>query len=486
MQSNKHIVQIIFAIAFCAIVSVGFSHVAHAQTQPYTYQPLATVPIGNGTVFLTNGTANNSVNPVAYIQNLYVFAFSAGIVIAVVSGVWSGLEYMMSESVTNKSNALGRIKNVGWGFALLLCSYLLLDLINPQLVNFNLNLGNVGNGNLVGDAQTQQDSLNVLASQSATNAATAQIASQTAQQQVTTLQNQIGLCADMQTDPSVSASSLTQAGCDDAGMKNLNTQLTQAQTNAQQAATAAATAAATQQAQTQAVVDGAKATVTSLRTQLTQAQATLSAAQTPAARAAAQSTIDSLNQQITTAQANVIYQQQQQNLANSTTQAEAALANGDTSVIQALQSAISNQKMNISTLANQDTSANSTGLENTLQSENTALNTESTDLTSLQENITAVKSVTDSAITSIQKSSPAFGATPQAYVQSLLGQYSQTTLTSAANNVISTPGLQTSQQAYINQQNTNIQNAIMQQCVTTFGSNNAASCSSAGGASGSW
>src|ERR1700679_1215907 len=117
MPRNNHILQIFFALLVFTAVAVGFSHEAHAQQ--YQYPPLATVPI-SGTQNLT--TAGQAVSPASYIQNLYVFAFSAGIVIAVVSGVWAGVEYMLSESVTNKSNALGRIKNVGWGFLLLLTS----------------------------------------------------------------------------------------------------------------------------------------------------------------------------------------------------------------------------------------------------------------------------------------------------------------------------------------------------------------------------
>lgn len=171
MPKNKHLFQILFTLVILTAVSVGFAHSAHAQT-PYQYTPLATVPN------LT--TANTPIAPATYIQNLYVFAFSIGIVIAVVSGVWAGVEYMLSASVTNKSNALGRIKNVGWGFLLLLCSYVFLKLINPQLVNFNLNLGTINTTSLATNLSAQQQQINTLETAANNAVITAQAAAATA------------------------------------------------------------------------------------------------------------------------------------------------------------------------------------------------------------------------------------------------------------------------------------------------------------------
>ncbi len=184
MQKNKHLFQIIFAVTVFTALSGGFSHLAHAD-QPFSYTPLATIPN-----LTTAGTPITS--PATYVQGLYVFAFSIGIVIAVVSGVWAGVEYMLSESVTSKEGAKKRITGVIWGFALLLCSYVILDLINPQLVSFNLNLGAKYNSqsNLSGDlaaqsaAQQAQQKLE-------TTANNAVIQSRTAQQNLTTAQQNL-------------------------------------------------------------------------------------------------------------------------------------------------------------------------------------------------------------------------------------------------------------------------------------------------------
>ena len=182
MQKNKHIIQILLTLAILIASSFGLSHSAHAQG--FQYYPLATVPIGT-TGSLTQ--AGQAVSPSTYIGNLYTFAFSIAIIIAVVSGVWAGVLYMVSESVTTKSSALNRIKNVGWGFALLLCSYLILNIINPQLVSWNLNLGNIDTSVQSGNLTTQQAQQLVL--QTAANNAVAQ--SQTDAQNLTTAQTAV-------------------------------------------------------------------------------------------------------------------------------------------------------------------------------------------------------------------------------------------------------------------------------------------------------
>jgi len=208
MQSNKHIYQIIFSVFLFTALSVGFSHSAHAQTL-YQYTPLATVPIGNGTTNLTQ--AGKVVTPSTYITNLYTFAFGIGIVIAVGSGVWAGIEWMFGGDNPSKiASAKSRLQNVGWGFLLLLCSYTILDIINPQLVTFNLNLGVIDTANLTNDLNTQTatvSQLQALALSSQNTVAAQQQASKNAvqnlQTSITNLTNQLG---DQSLTPSQKAS----------------------------------------------------------------------------------------------------------------------------------------------------------------------------------------------------------------------------------------------------------------------------------------
>jgi len=192
MQNHKHIIIRFSAITTIVCMGLLYANEIYAQAQAFTVVPLTTLP------GLT--TAGTAVNPTTYIQGLYAFAISIGVVIAVLSGVYAGIEYMLSESsFTTKEKAIKRIQNVGWGALLLLSSYLLLEIINPQLVQWNLSLGTINNSQLSGlvatDAAAQltqlaadQQALATAATNNQTTAKNNAAALQTAQTTLSTLQ----------------------------------------------------------------------------------------------------------------------------------------------------------------------------------------------------------------------------------------------------------------------------------------------------------
>lgn len=69
-------------------------------------------------------------------------AFNYGIaiagVLAVVMIVWGGVEIMLSESVFSKDEGKKKIKNALIGLFLALFSWLILYIINPEILNFKL------------------------------------------------------------------------------------------------------------------------------------------------------------------------------------------------------------------------------------------------------------------------------------------------------------------------------------------------------------
>ena len=69
-------------------------------------------------------------------QTLFVVIFSAAIIMV----VWAGFEYMLTDVVTTKGNAKKRLENAVWGLVIIGLSYLVLYIINPDLVNFELEL----------------------------------------------------------------------------------------------------------------------------------------------------------------------------------------------------------------------------------------------------------------------------------------------------------------------------------------------------------
>lgn len=107
-----------FSIALAAANSDG--------SLPYTpLEPLPGVP--------QNGTANFG----ALLQGLFTLLLSLGALIAVAALVVGGITYMVSDVVDRKHEAKTRMYSAVWGLLLLLASFLILNTVNPQLVNFS-------------------------------------------------------------------------------------------------------------------------------------------------------------------------------------------------------------------------------------------------------------------------------------------------------------------------------------------------------------
>ena len=133
---KKILVVAVFALLLTFIVPI-FSNVASAEDQglstPITlkgqpYQPLSPLP---GTTGTTLG---------GYLTGLFKLVIGIAIILAVVMMILSGLEYMVSEAVGKKEEAIKKINAALFGLLLTFGSYVFLNTINPALVDFKLNI----------------------------------------------------------------------------------------------------------------------------------------------------------------------------------------------------------------------------------------------------------------------------------------------------------------------------------------------------------
>jgi len=69
---------------------------------------------------------------------VYRFGIAAAVILALIMIIWGGIEYMTSDAWFNKEEAKKKINDSLMGLGLALISYVLLYIINPCLVNFNL------------------------------------------------------------------------------------------------------------------------------------------------------------------------------------------------------------------------------------------------------------------------------------------------------------------------------------------------------------
>jgi len=96
-------------------------------------------------------SANGSYNPTqpgafaAIINAIFRVLITVGALLAVFSLTIGGVQYMVTGSTALKSRAISRVKAALWGIALIAGIWLILNTLNPQLLNFNFNPCSAGN-----------------------------------------------------------------------------------------------------------------------------------------------------------------------------------------------------------------------------------------------------------------------------------------------------------------------------------------------------
>ncbi|KKT40900.1 MAG: hypothetical protein UW28_C0017G0004 [Parcubacteria group bacterium GW2011_GWA2_44_13] len=114
--------KIIFIAVFAAIFMVFFSH---ANAAPYNLlQPIQNI--------------QQSSNIVDYVSGLVPFVIMLAAVLAVVQIVIGGMEWAFSESILAKGEGKDRIQMALLGLLIALLSYIILNTINPDLVNLKI------------------------------------------------------------------------------------------------------------------------------------------------------------------------------------------------------------------------------------------------------------------------------------------------------------------------------------------------------------
>lgn len=119
-----------FSIIILLLTAFGLlSVVLSAQAE---YKITVTIPHG--------AEAGSSPTLIEYIKGLYLFALGLVGVAALISLVIGGFIYMLSDSITSKEMAKQYIWGALSGLILALAAYLILYIINPDLVNWSLSL----------------------------------------------------------------------------------------------------------------------------------------------------------------------------------------------------------------------------------------------------------------------------------------------------------------------------------------------------------
>lgn len=127
-------------LATLSLAFLGGVLVAQAETtDALGYIPLVTIP------GVTNAETGAPVELGSYLVNMMRFLIAASGALAIVMLVVAGTKYVAAGIAPDaKNDAKHQITNALIGLGLVLTSYLILNTINPNLVNFNLSLKSVG------------------------------------------------------------------------------------------------------------------------------------------------------------------------------------------------------------------------------------------------------------------------------------------------------------------------------------------------------
>lgn len=116
---------------FITIVLVPAISLAQ-DTDKYTL--LEPLPCIDGVGDCSSGQTQPEISISDYVGYIFKFSIALAAFLAVIMIIYAGFEYMLSESLTNKSDAKDKLKNAITGLIMIFSSYLILRTIDPRLV----------------------------------------------------------------------------------------------------------------------------------------------------------------------------------------------------------------------------------------------------------------------------------------------------------------------------------------------------------------
>ncbi|MEK7569073.1 MAG: hypothetical protein AAB497_03090 [Patescibacteria group bacterium] len=132
-MKTKNIAPILAGLFIALGAGVLIAHGAEIN-----YAPLAPLPIGDAGAIPANYTLSS------YLSGMIKLLIALGAVTAILFAIIGGTQYVAAGIAPSaKKEAKDRIMNALIGLTIMLTSYLLLNSINPDLVNFNLELKSV-------------------------------------------------------------------------------------------------------------------------------------------------------------------------------------------------------------------------------------------------------------------------------------------------------------------------------------------------------
>jgi hypothetical protein len=128
MNKNSKNFLIITQIYFLRILILFFPLILFAKVE---YIPMES-NLGIGADLNTNNLSS-------FVSEIYNLGIAIAVVLAVLVIMYSGIEYIITDNSGKKGVSLERVQGALIGLGLALASYLILDIINPQILDLENN-----------------------------------------------------------------------------------------------------------------------------------------------------------------------------------------------------------------------------------------------------------------------------------------------------------------------------------------------------------
>jgi len=137
LLNKKKAVSLLVLTSIVAVILFAFGNIAFGQNgdpvlltppggAPIDYQPLSPLP-----------GAENITTTEEYLKTVFRTTIGIAAVLAVLMIVIGGLQYMTSEAIGDKQSAKDKMTYAIWGLLLAIASVLILQTINPQLLELD-------------------------------------------------------------------------------------------------------------------------------------------------------------------------------------------------------------------------------------------------------------------------------------------------------------------------------------------------------------
>ena len=140
MKKIRKISLLFTKISIITVMLLTVSTVVYAVEDYTTLAPLpGTTECGQGTT-PNSGTGGCKTNFQTYLPGIFKFAIGLAAGMAFVMITFGGFLYATTDAISGKSQGREYIENALWGLGLVLGAWIILYTINPQILQFDLNL----------------------------------------------------------------------------------------------------------------------------------------------------------------------------------------------------------------------------------------------------------------------------------------------------------------------------------------------------------